>query len=239
MDATSRLWMAGVVSARRDRSLADRLLCQVRACCHARHALLVCTDEWAAYPKSIMRAFRDKVKTTAGRGRACLEVWPELCIATVIKRSEKKRVVEVTRRLMLGTREQAEQLLHLTAGCHAVQYLLDRALQWHDARTAGGSHAQMSARCPAPGCVGNGHVPDRMHLQLLLCSSCIESRQTLWVCLHSGHGCWVDRSSLDDSGGAHLQGCTCPVGEAQARPTTWQTGRRGVGTAQTTARTTS
>ncbi len=117
IDATSRLWMAGVVSARRDRSLADRLLCQVRACCHARHALLVCTDGWAAYPKSIMRAFRDKVKTTAGRGRACLEVWPELCIATVIKRSEKKRVVEVTRRLMLGTREQAEQLLHLTAGC--------------------------------------------------------------------------------------------------------------------------
>ena len=117
MDATSRLWMAGVVSARRDRSLADRLLCQVRACCHARHALLVCTDGWAAYPKSIMRAFRDKVKTTAGRGRACLEVWPELCIATAIKRSEQKRVVEVTRRLMLGTREQAEQLVHLTAGC--------------------------------------------------------------------------------------------------------------------------
>jgi transposase-like protein/IS1 family transposase len=117
IDATSRLWMAGVVSARRDRALADRLLQQVRACCQARHALLVCTDGWAAYPKSIMRAFRDKVKKTAGRGRACLEVWPELCIATVIKRSEKKRVVEVTRRLTLGTREKAEQLLHLTAGC--------------------------------------------------------------------------------------------------------------------------
>lgn len=117
IDTSSRLWIAGVVSARRDRHLADRLLQQVRRCGQARHALLVCTDGWAPYPKSILRAFREKVKKTAGRGRACLEVWPELCIATVIKRSEKKRVVEVTRRLVVGTREQAERLLQLTAGC--------------------------------------------------------------------------------------------------------------------------
>ncbi|GAC1314988.1 MAG: hypothetical protein NVSMB27_50250 [Ktedonobacteraceae bacterium] len=117
IDATSRLWMAGVVSARRDRDLADRLLQQVRACCQASRSLLVCTDGWAAYPKSIMRAFRDKVKKTAGRGRASLEMWPELCIATVIKRTEKKRVVEVTRKLTLGTREKAELLLKKTVGC--------------------------------------------------------------------------------------------------------------------------
>ncbi len=42
LDATSRLWMAGVVSTRRDRDLADRLLHQVRACCQARHALMLC-----------------------------------------------------------------------------------------------------------------------------------------------------------------------------------------------------
>jgi len=117
IDATSRLWMAGVVSIRRDRVLADRLLQQVRACCPSRRALLVCTDGWAAYPKSIMRAFRDKVKKTAGRGRACLEVWPELCIATVIKRTEKKRVVEVTRKVTLGTLEKAQHLLNMTVGC--------------------------------------------------------------------------------------------------------------------------
>jgi transposase-like protein/IS1 family transposase len=117
IDATSRLWMAGVVSVRRDRALADRLLQQVRACCPSRRALLVCTDGWAAYPKSIMHAFRDKVKKTAGRGRACLEVWPELCIATVIKRTEKKRVVEVTREVTLGTLEKAQHLLNMTVGC--------------------------------------------------------------------------------------------------------------------------
>lgn len=45
IDATSRLWMAGVVSVRRDRDLADRLLQHVRACCQSVRALLVC-DFW-------------------------------------------------------------------------------------------------------------------------------------------------------------------------------------------------
>jgi len=57
------------------------------------------------------------VKKTAGRGRACLEVWPDLCIATVIKRTQKKRVVEVTRKLTWGMLEKAEHLLHITVGC--------------------------------------------------------------------------------------------------------------------------
>ena len=53
-----------------------------------------------------MRAFREKVKKTVGRGRCALEGWPDLCIATVIKRTEKKRVVEVTRKITLGTVER-------------------------------------------------------------------------------------------------------------------------------------
>ena len=68
---STRLWLGGGVSLRRDSSLADRMMRQVRACSQAACALLVCTDGWAAYPQSIMRAFREKVKRTAGRGRAC------------------------------------------------------------------------------------------------------------------------------------------------------------------------
>lgn len=117
MEVSTRLWLAGVVSVSRDKVLADRLLQQVRACCRAIQALLISTDGWNAYPKSILRAFREKVKKTAGRGRACLEVWPELCIATVIKRTQKKRVVEVTRKLIWGTLEQAQALLNITVGC--------------------------------------------------------------------------------------------------------------------------
>jgi hypothetical protein len=100
MMVSTRLWLGGVVSLRRDRSLADRWLAQVRSCCQPVRALLVCTDGWNAYPGSIRRAFREQVKETAGCGRACLRVWPHWCIAVVIKRTEKKRVVEITRKLV-------------------------------------------------------------------------------------------------------------------------------------------
>lgn len=116
MMVSTRLWLGGVVSLHRDRKLADRLLQQVRACCRPLQALLVCTDGWAAYPESIKRAFREKVKRTAGRGRACLQVWAQLCIATVIKRTQKKRVVQVTRKMTLGTLEQASILLQASLG---------------------------------------------------------------------------------------------------------------------------
>src|SRR5713226_979824 len=116
MMVSTRLWLGGVVSMTRDRSLADRLLAQVRSCCQPLRALLVCRDGWNAYPGSIRRAFREKVKETAGRGRACLRVWPQLCIATVIKRTEKKRVVEVTRQMALGTLKQAQALLLASQG---------------------------------------------------------------------------------------------------------------------------
>jgi IS1 family transposase len=76
----------------------------------------VLTDGWPAYPGSIRHAFREKVKKVAGVGRACLEVWPQLHIGTVIKRTEKKRVVEITRQMAHGLLEQAEQLLHLSDG---------------------------------------------------------------------------------------------------------------------------
>lgn len=116
LDVSTRLWMAGVVSRERDTALADQLLRQVRACCQGVRAFLICTDGWAAYPNSIKRAFREKVKKRAGRGRACLAVWPELCIATVIKHVKKHHVVEITRKMTLGTLEQAQNLLQATMG---------------------------------------------------------------------------------------------------------------------------
>jgi len=116
MMVSTRFWLAGVVSPTRDRALADRLLFHVRACAQAVRALLVATDGWSAYPNSIKRAFREKVKETAGRGRACLRVWKDLCIVTVIKRTKKHHVVEVTRRLTFGNEQQANDLLQRSHG---------------------------------------------------------------------------------------------------------------------------
>src|SRR6266699_286041 len=111
MDVTTRLWMAGVLSTSRDRRLIDRLFQHVRACCQFVQALLVCTDGFAAYPNSIVSALREKAKKKEGRGRCSLEAWPDLCIATVMKRTEKKRVVEVTRKITRGGLTKAQELL--------------------------------------------------------------------------------------------------------------------------------
>ena len=116
MMVSTRLWVAGVVQVSRDRSLADRLMSQVRRAAQVLRPLLVLTDGWAAYPNSIRRAFREKVKQTSGVGRACLQVWPELSIGTVIKRSQNKRVVEITRRMTHGLLAQAEKLLMQSQG---------------------------------------------------------------------------------------------------------------------------
>ncbi|MEO7021449.1 MAG: hypothetical protein ABI234_14940 [Ktedonobacteraceae bacterium] len=116
MMVSTRLWLAGVVSLRRDNKLADRLLQQVRACSQPLRALLVCTDGWASYPGSIRRAFRENVKKTAGKGRPCLVPWPDILIATIIKRAEKKRVVEITRRMTQGLLSSAEKLLQQSRG---------------------------------------------------------------------------------------------------------------------------
>lgn len=116
MMVSTRLWLGGVVSRTRDTTLADQLLRQVRACSRAACALLVCTDGWAAYPNSIRRAFRDKVKRTAGRGRASLQVWSGLHIGTVIKHTVNKRLKEIVRQMSHGSLEQALRLLQRSAG---------------------------------------------------------------------------------------------------------------------------
>ena len=116
MMVSTRLWLAGTVSLTRDRVLADRLMQQVRRCALLGGALLVCTDGWGAYPNSIRRAFRQKVKETVGRGRACLRVWPQLHIGTIIKHMAKHRLIQVTRQMAHGVLDQAHALLHLSQG---------------------------------------------------------------------------------------------------------------------------
>ena len=113
---STRLWLGGVVSEHRDRQLADRLLAMVKACCLPLCALLVLTDGWSAYPNSIRRAFREKVRQAGKRGRYPLRTWPEVVIGTVIKKTAKRHVVEVIRRMAQGTIERAEELLALSAG---------------------------------------------------------------------------------------------------------------------------
>jgi hypothetical protein len=100
----------------RDKGLADALLRQVRRAAAGLRPLLVLTDGWSASPGSSRRAFRAKVKATTGRGRGCVHVWSDLHSGTVIKRTQKKRVVQIPRQMAHGVREQAAHVLELSRG---------------------------------------------------------------------------------------------------------------------------
>ncbi|GCE15199.1 hypothetical protein KTT_50580 [Tengunoibacter tsumagoiensis] len=113
----TRLWLAGVVQPTRNARLADRLFAQVRQWSKHISAILVCVDGWPAYPHSIERTFRSKIKRASGRGRCCLEIWSNLVIGQVMKHQHKHHVVEVERRLPHGDPQKAQELLQETPGC--------------------------------------------------------------------------------------------------------------------------
>lgn len=116
MMVSTRLWIAVDVSKTRNSNLTDRLMEQVRRCCKAMTTLLLCTDGFKAYPKSILRAFRYKVKETPGPGAAKKVIWPRLYIGTVIKHTVKRRITEVVRRMTYGQWRKAKKLMKASKG---------------------------------------------------------------------------------------------------------------------------
>jgi transposase-like protein len=112
MAVPSRLWLGGVISPRRDLTLITTLVRMVRACARSA-AILVCVDGLASYVTAFRRVFRDPVRT--GRaGRPCLRAVPGLLLGQVITQKEKRRVVGVTRRVVLGTAAAIAAVLRAT-----------------------------------------------------------------------------------------------------------------------------
>jgi transposase-like protein len=114
MMVQTRLWLAGEVSEQRDLPLIRRLLERVKRCA-ARRPLLVCTDGLVSYIRAIRETFRDPVPTgKAGRPR--LRPWRNVLIAQVVKRYERRRVVETDRRIIDGTPARVETLRRRSHG---------------------------------------------------------------------------------------------------------------------------
>ena len=97
-----RLWLGGEVSAQRDLPLLWWLMERVRRCA-AHRPLLVWTDGLAAYIRAIRETFREPGQTGTG-GRPRLRPWPNVLIAQVVKRYERRRVVETDAVLSLAHR---------------------------------------------------------------------------------------------------------------------------------------
>jgi transposase-like protein len=114
MMVTTRLWLGGEVSARRDLPLIRRLIERVKRCA-ARRPLLVCTAGLVSYIRAMRETFRDPVYTGQG-GRPRLRPWRHIFIAQVVKRYERRRVVATDRRIVDGTPARVETLRRRAQG---------------------------------------------------------------------------------------------------------------------------
>ena len=115
MMVSTRLWLGGVISTRRDQTLITRLV-QMVAACAVVAPLLVVVDGFSSYVEAVRRAFRTR-EHGGGRGAPRKVPWPALCLGQVVKQYAGKRVVGVTRWLRQGSSTVAERLLAQTPGC--------------------------------------------------------------------------------------------------------------------------
>jgi transposase-like protein/IS1 family transposase len=114
MMVCTRLWLGGEVSAQRDMTLIRRLIERVRRCA-AHRPLLCCTDGLCSYMRAIRETFRDPARMGTG-GRPRLRPWRHVLIAQVVKRYERRRVVETERRIIDGTPARVETLRRRSQG---------------------------------------------------------------------------------------------------------------------------
>jgi hypothetical protein len=114
MMVKTRVWLGGEGSEQRDLPLIRRLIARVRRCA-ARRPLLVCTDGLVSSIRAIRETLRDPVQTGKG-GRPRLRPWRHVVIAHVVKRYERRRVVETERRRVAGTPARVETLRRRSQG---------------------------------------------------------------------------------------------------------------------------
>jgi hypothetical protein len=112
MAVPSRLWLGGVVSVRRDLTLITTVVGMVRRAARGL-SFLVCVDGLASYVTAFGRVFRDPQRT-GKPGRPRLKAIPGLLLGQVIKHHSGRRLVGVTRRVVLGTAEAIASVLSAT-----------------------------------------------------------------------------------------------------------------------------
>jgi transposase-like protein len=109
LQVSTRLWLGGTLSVKRDKQLIAHRVAKVKACALYGSLLLV-TDGLQSYVWAWQKAFRTPV-FTGKRGRPLLLSWPEVVIGQVVKQYQKGHVVGVTQRLIRGSKQQLSTLL--------------------------------------------------------------------------------------------------------------------------------
>jgi len=113
MAVSTRLWLGGVVSRKRDLDLIQALVDKVRAIALCR-PLLLAADGLVSYVTAFRMAFRSKVPRWRGEmGRCKLVSWPDIAIVQVVKQ-RVARVLTIDRRIVQGSQEMVERLIQAT-----------------------------------------------------------------------------------------------------------------------------
>ena len=118
MMVKTRWWLGGKGSAQRNLTLIRQLIEQVRRCA-AHRPLLVCTAGLGTSIRALHETCRRPVRTGKG-GRPRLRPWRNVLIAQVVKRYERRRVVDTERRLVDGTPARVETLRRRSQGAGGI-----------------------------------------------------------------------------------------------------------------------
>lgn len=114
MMVSSRLWIAGVVSPRRDKQLILQLVEQIRAIAQFR-PLLLAVDGLSSYVTAFRHWFRLPVRSP-DTGCWHLEPWPQVAIVQVVKSTAHNATFSITRRIVQGTTLVVSALVQATQG---------------------------------------------------------------------------------------------------------------------------
>lgn len=117
MMVSTRLWLGGAVSPRRDRDLIAGLVAIVVACAQWGPLLFV-TDGLRTYINVVQQAFRTRQPGACGRPR--LVPWPEVVIAQVVKQYAGRAVTGTIHPRVQGSVRLFLTLLWSTPGCQVL-----------------------------------------------------------------------------------------------------------------------
>lgn len=110
---STRLWLGGVLSHKRDLELIQLLMDKVRVIALCR-PLLLAVDGLVSYVTAFRLAFRSKVPHWHGEiGRCKLVSWPDMAIVQVVKQ-RAEGLLTVERRIVQGGEEMVQRLIHAT-----------------------------------------------------------------------------------------------------------------------------